>query len=243
MKHIIISIIISLMLSISLFAQTKSLAELKTQLTQIETEQQQIEILPSTMEKKSVGLAILYSALLPGMGELYAGNYGLGKYLTIADGVFWGVFAGLNIYGNQQEDNYRSFATSYGGANTDGKDDQFFADMADYVSVEQYNEAKKLERNFDALYNTETHYWEWNDNNQRREYRGMWSDSENAFNNVRFAVGALVLNRVVSVINAVRLVARHNKQVGEELNWNMSVGMDNNPNLPTSLQLNFHHKF
>ena len=34
--------------------------------------------------KKNLGLAILYSLLLPGMGELYTDAYSSGKYFTIA---------------------------------------------------------------------------------------------------------------------------------------------------------------
>jgi len=50
-------------------------------------------------KKKSNGLAILYSMILPGMGELYAGSYDSGIYFTIADGVLWGTYVGMNVYG------------------------------------------------------------------------------------------------------------------------------------------------
>ncbi len=39
--------------------------------------------------KKSVGLAAIYSLLLPGMGELYAEGFSSGKYFLIAEGVLW----------------------------------------------------------------------------------------------------------------------------------------------------------
>ncbi len=202
------------------------------------------KILPQDQtQKKNAGLAILYSLILPGMGELYAGDYSFGKYLTIADGVFWGFVAGFNIYGDWQKDNYRSFAQSRGGIDLNGKDEQYFADIADYVDVEQYNRIQELNRNFGDRYNIETHHWNWGDNTTRREYRNMWTSSEGAYNNVRFAVGALIVNRLVSAINAVRLVARHNKQVDEGMTWNMSVGIDNKPNLPTTLNLNFSTSF
>ena len=53
-----------------------------------------------TTEKKSVGLGIIYSLLLPGMGELYADAYNTGKYFTIADGVLWGTLIGMSAYSN-----------------------------------------------------------------------------------------------------------------------------------------------
>lgn len=189
-------------------------------------------------------VAIAYSLLLPGMGELYGGDYSLGKYLTIADAVFWGGVIGFNVYGSNQEDNYKSYAESIGGVNVSGKDGQYFADISEYVSIEQFNTEQEKYRDFENLYNEETHYWNWGDNKTRQEYRGMWSKSEGAYNNVRFAVGALVLNRVISAINAVRVVSAYNKKLNEEMSWNVSVGLKKySVNLPTSLNLNFNTTF
>lgn len=221
--------------------QTKSIAELKSQIN-VDITDQSIQQFQPQMEKKSAGLAILYSMLLPGMGELYAGDYSSGLYFTIADAVFWGGVAGFNIYGNWQEDNYKSFAQSNGGADVAGKDEDYFSNIGLYVDIHEYNEIQKLSRNFDEIYDVETHYWDWKSNDQRSEYRSMWTSSESAFNNVRFAVGALLVNRVVSVINAVRLVNAHNNKV-ENMEWNVSVGMTNYPNLPSSLNLNFSTSF
>ncbi|MBZ0180795.1 MAG: hypothetical protein K8F36_16035 [Melioribacteraceae bacterium] len=195
--------------------------------------------------KKSAGLAVLYSLLVPGMGELYAGDYSLGKYLTITEGVLWGTFAGFTIYGNQQATNYKSFAESYGSVNLDGKDDQFFATIGLYQNIEDYNNEKLLNREFDLVLNPETHYWKWQSQDQRKEYRNTWSDSEAAFDKIQFVVGAMILNRVVSAINAVRLVSAYNKNLeNEQLSWSLSVGMKKyHITLPTSLTLNFRSAF
>ncbi len=240
MKKFLVALI--LISSTQLFAQKQiSLFEVSNNLLLEQHENNNYKA-PKT-DKKSVGLAILYSLILPGMGELYAGDYSLGKYLTIADGVFWGFAAGFNIYGNWQKDNYQSYAATQAGVSLDGKDDLYFATIADYVDVEQYNRIQELNRDFGERYGVESHYWNWGDNTNRREYRNMWTSSESAYNNVRFAVGALIVNRLVSAINAVRLVARYNKNLDEEMSWNVSVGIDNKPNLPTSLNLNFNTSF
>lgn len=194
-------------------------------------------------EKKSPALAVLYSLLLPGMGELYANRYDTGKYFTIADGVLWGVFAGFNIYGNWQEKNYKSFAESKGGVSLNGKDSDYYANIGNYLSIDEYNAAMDLQGNFSKVYNTATQYWKWNSNDQRREYRNMWSLSEQAFNNERFAIGALILNRVISAINAVRLVNSHNKNLSQQVSWNLYFDVDNKPMLPQSISFNFVKSF
>lgn len=228
--------------------QTRSITELKQQIkNKIDLQDDMIAaqdnlLMQTANEKKSPGVAILYSLLLPGMGELYADGYGSGMYFTIADALAWGALAGMNIYGNWKEDSYRSFAVSQGGANLEGKDDKYFADLGNYPDIYEYNNEQKLNRNFEEMYDVETHYWKWESTEERREYRNLWSSSETAFNNVRFAVGALIVNRIVSAINAVRLVSAYNKRV-DEISWNLSVGMSNHQNLPTSLNLNFTTRF
>ncbi len=199
--------------------------------------------LPQTEGKKSPALAILYSVLLPGMGELYAGSYDKGYYFTIADGVLWGVFTGFTLYGNWKEDNYKSFAQSNGGVNNDGKDEEYYANIGVYLNIDDFNTAQELNRDFNQVYNTATHNWNWNSDAERKEYRNMWSSSEGAFNNVRFAVGALILNRIVSAINAVKLVSAHNKNLTEQIGWNVSFSVENIVTLPTSFNINFIKSF
>lgn len=195
-------------------------------------------------EKKSVGLGIIYSLLLPGMGELYADSYSSGKYFTIAEGVLWGTLIGMNAYSNWQEDNYKTYAASTAGVINDAyKDEEFYANIGDYTSVYTYNDQKALERNFDEMYDEETYFWKWNTTDERRTYRDMWNSSETASNNIRFVVGGLILNRVISAINAARLVSSYNSRIEEEVSWNFSVGFMNKPNLPTSLTFNIQKSF
>jgi len=72
-------------------------------------------------KKKNAGLAILYSLILPGMGELYADGYSSGKYFTIAEVSLWGAYWGVNQYANWNKDRYKSFAAALGSADVQGK--------------------------------------------------------------------------------------------------------------------------
>ncbi|MAT57078.1 MAG: hypothetical protein K8F60_14195 [Melioribacteraceae bacterium] len=225
-----------------LFAQSNQIFQLEQNID-VQLENNQVNLLEQPSGKKNAGLAILYSLILPGMGELYAENYESGKYFTIADGVIWGFVAGFNIYGNRQENNYKAFAESYGGVDNSGKDADFYANVANYTSVDLYNREQELNRNFEGVYNTQTHYWKWAGTDQRREFRELWSSSETAYNNVRFAVGALILNRVISIINAVRSVSKYNANLENQQSWNLSFDVSNKLNLPTTLNLNFSTRF
>jgi len=189
--------------------------------------------------KKSVGLGVVYSLLLPGMGELYADSYGSGKYFTIADGILWGTLIGMNVYTDWKTANYKSYAESKAGVDNTEKDATYYARIGEYNSLESYNNEKALERNFDEMYLNKSYSWEWNSIEERRTYRDIWSASEQTKNDIRFVVGGLILNRIASAINAARLVTSYNNSLEEEVSWNFSVGFANQPNLPTSLTFNF----
>jgi len=194
-------------------------------------------------DKKSPGLAIIYSLLLPGMGELYADSYSSGKYFTIAEGALWTTYIGFNSYGNWQKDNYKSFAASNGGVNNINKNSDYYANVGLFTSIKEYNDTKAFDRDFGAMYNQQQYYWNWT-GNDRKTYRDMWLSSEHSFNNLRFIVGGLILNRIVSAINAVRLVSRYNRNVdSEELGWNLSVGVSNQLYAPSGVTLNFQTQF
>ncbi|MCU7495201.1 MAG: hypothetical protein HF314_04900 [Ignavibacteria bacterium] len=239
-------IIALLFLTMPVLAQNSATESLLFQKNEITTEKAEKlpQILPDKPEKKSGMLAVLYSLILPGMGELYGGNYSSGKYFTIADGVIWGVFAGYNIYGNWQRNNYKAFAQSNGGVSPAGKDATYYANLGDYISQEEYNRRQGLDANFSGMYNGEQYYWNWASQSQRQEYRGMWESSEQAFNDVRFAVGALIVNRIISAFNAARIVRNYNKNIDTQTSWNLSMSLTPRMNvMPSTLNLNFQTTF
>ena len=238
-------LIIALLSSGILVAQTennKSILELKNSfnLTDDEYQINVVDVVNDyASEKKSVGLGIVYSLLLPGMGELYADAYNIGKYFTIADGILWGTFIGMEVYSNWQENNYQTYAASNAGVDNSEKDADYYSTIANYTSVFSYNEEKALERNYDEMLNPETSFWKWNSTAERQTYRDMWTSSEQTSNDIRFVVGGLILNRIASAVNAARLVTAYNNKLKEEVSWNFSVGLSNQQNLPTSLTFNF----
>ncbi len=67
--------------------------------------------------------------------------------------------------------------------------------------------------------------------------------SETAYNSTRFIVGALILNRVASVINAIRLVNKYNNNLKAELGWDVSFNYSNTFSEPDKLSMNFRTSF
>lgn len=243
MKSLVLVFLVSASVLFSQGVQKESLEILKYHFNQnIVLDEDEVILQKYKDGKKNNGLAILLSAVLPGMGELYADDYSTGKYFTIADGVLWGGLIGASAYAKNQEDNYRTFSETYGGVSLNGKDDKYFADISGYIDVYEFNHIQDLSRSND-IYNENTHYWKWGGQDQRREYRSLWKSSETAYNSTRFIVGALILNRIASVINAVRLVNRHNNNLKAELGWDVSFNYSNTFSEPDKLSMNFRTSF
>ena len=168
-------------------------------------------------QKKSVGLAAIYSLLLPGMGELYGGNFEAGKYFLMGEGVLWLTYTTFEVYGNSLRDDARSFASSRAGVNPPARDDQFYIDIGNYPSVAAYNEAQLRDRNPDRLYDPAAGYsWQWESEASRLSYRDQRIESENVYNNRRFVVGAILINHLASAIHAARGVVLRNKRINEQ---------------------------
>ncbi|MFA6977812.1 MAG: hypothetical protein WC209_00700 [Ignavibacteriaceae bacterium] len=197
------------------------------------------EFFVTSPAKKNIAVAILYSALLPGMGELYADNYESGKYFTITDVALYGVYFGVNTYGDWKKENYKSFAQTYGGVASIGKNDDYFATIGNYKNIDQYNDEKALEQRFTEMFDKNIMNWKWENETQRRQYRGMWLSSQRAYNNLQFVVGAMLVNRLVSIINAVRSVVAYNKNLQQQTSWNIYFDANPNPLSSKNFSLNF----
>ena len=167
-------------------------------------------------EKKSVALAAVYSLLLPGMGELYAGDYGTGKYFTIAEGALWIGWGGMQWYGNWLQNDAHAFAAQHAQVSPEGKDDQYFIDIGNFSNVYVYNEQVLRGRDAFGTYDpSSSYYWQWDVDANREQYRQLRVSSDEVFNNSRFVIAAIGVNHLLSAINAGRLAISHNKQIDE----------------------------
>jgi hypothetical protein len=234
--------VILFLITITIFPQgTKNILSLKEEMKHSITSGNSSSLpIQQEFSKKSVVLAIAYSLLLPGMGELYAGNYDVGKYFTIAEGAFWGTYIGVNQYSNWQKQRYHSFAASNGGVNLAGKSDDYFANIGIYTDVNEYNDFMSRGGEFGKMYDPQKGYWKWT-GSDRKAYRDMWTAGEQSHNSLRFVIGALLLNRVASAIVAARLTSSYNKNASQELGWNISAGMSDIATLPPGVVVNFQY--
>jgi len=169
---------------------------------------------PVAPAKKSQLTSIVYSLLLPGMGELYAGDFGNGRYFLGTEAALWLGYASYRQYGSWVQADSRAYASVHSGASVGGKDDQFFVNVSNFQDIYQYNDKKLQDRNPAAVYDPALgYYWSWDTDADRQHFRALRVSGAKIIDNSRFVIAAVVVNHIISAINAARLVRHYNKSL------------------------------
>jgi len=162
-------------------------------------------------EEKSGFLGVLYSMVLPGMGEMYAGRMDRGMYPLITEAGLWLGLIGVNTYGSWVRDDARTFARQHAGVDPAGKADEFWVHIENYRDLYDYNNQRLIERRLDELYPDEASFqWQWDSETSRKYYKDRRILSDEMSNAVSFFVLGMVANRIWSAIQAGVFVRRHN---------------------------------
>lgn len=195
------------------FNNGNKILELKSKLTSTNTTSSDPEINTSIAEsKKSPGLALLLSLILPGSGHYYLNRMDVGKYFLGADAACWLGFATLNIYGNSVNDDAISFSTQHAQVNTTNKDDNYYVNVGNYNNVYEYNNAQLTFGAYYNLYDVDQYYWNWDNVNNRNIYDSQRKSSERILNNRIIFGSLLIANRIVAGISAYLIAKKDPKK-------------------------------
>ncbi len=169
-------------------------------------------------KKKSVSAlkAGLFSAVLPGLGEYYVGDKNKARYYFSVEAVSWLGYIAFKTYSNMKKDDLINFAASNAGASLEGKNDNFLDMVGFYVSIDDYNSFGRV-FDTDRPYfedNTQNH-WRWQSFSDQSAYRSLKNRSREAKRKSEFMIGLIVLNRIVSVIDAIRSSKDANRTIDE----------------------------
>lgn len=173
---------------------------------------------------KSLFLGLGASALLPGMGELYLGEQKMVRPFVWVDAALWITAIGSYVIGNRYITSAHDYAVRHAGLNTNSKDVSLLNTVGDYRSRggvdgqnsspdmnEDYNQAmirsgKKIDDEFDSSI-----LWDWgsSDNPESTEHIDEYKERLSHYRISRIvfqaSIGALVLNRVISVLDVMRV--------------------------------------
>jgi len=168
-------------------------------------------------ERKSGSLAVLYSVILPGMGELYAGRFDRGMYPLVTEGALWLGLIGVNTYGTWVQDDARLFARQHAAFDPVGKSDEYYVHIENYKDIYDFNNQRLIERRLDEMYPDEAAWqWDWDSDENRAYYKDRRILSDKMHNAVSFFVLGMVANRIWSAIQSAMFVRRHNAALEQQ---------------------------
>jgi hypothetical protein len=161
--------------------------------------------------------AFFLSLAVPGAGEYYAGSKKAATVFFGAECTLWAVFGGFKSYGAAWEHDYRIYAAAHAGVvDPAGKGHDYYANIENYMTVVDYNDAKLQQRDLRALYPEGRGFdWKWDSIESRRRFEQMRIRSDRAMRNSTFVIGGIVLNHLISGIDAIRAARANGRSGGE----------------------------
>lgn len=185
--------------------------------------------------RKSVTKAMLLSLLLPGAGELYAGN-STGSHIFLGlEGSIWAGFFAFRTYGSWKKTDYKGYAALHAGVNLDSKTDDYFENITYYDTRDEYNQFARLYHGADATIYPENDFWNWSwdSEDSKGRFRDLRNQSKAAYRKALFMVGLAAVNRIVSVMDAARSVKKFNRKLSSEFSsinpTDLKFSLDANP--------------
>jgi len=184
------------------------------------------EIDPSESDGISTGRAVLYSLLIPGLGDYKAGNKTRAWVFFGIDAALWTTLIVSEVQGHQREDEYQQYALLFAGISQTGHSDDFYALLREYDNSDLYEADIKaegrvelwppdnpngqdpnvgyirLQQYFEQNRVADYEEWEWQSLANKVQFQETRSASKNAYRRSQYALAALAANRVVSAIFA-----------------------------------------
>ena len=149
---------------------------------------------------------VIKSFLVPGWGQNELGYKSRSKkYIYVEVGILLSLYTSSK-YSNEIKRNYIAYAAKHADVVTDGKDREYWVDIGNFNTLNDYNSEHLRNREVGELY-PQTKKWSWNwDTSKNRKYfesRRIQSDKMKLFST--FTIGGLFLNHFVSSIDALYL--------------------------------------
>jgi len=167
----------------------------------------------AAVQPKSAFVGAALSLLLPGLGEVYGGNFESGRYFLGAEVALLLGIGTQYLRGSSFESDYKVLARTNAGVSGD-KDEQFWRDISSFNSIDEFNAERLRNRDFGGLYNPQTHFWQWQSDTDRRQFRDLRIQSDKAYQSIYYLLAAMGINRILSMINAVRGINTFNEVNG-----------------------------
>jgi hypothetical protein len=151
--------------------------------------------------------AAALSLLLPGAGQFYNGDRSKALVFAGAEAAVWTGYFVFDRQGQGLEEDYREYAGFFAG--TDGEHtERYWRSVGRYLDSDDYNtdvlrQARAEGETATGLIGEED-AWFWSSERHRDNYKALRADATRAYDRRDFTILFAIVNRAVSVYDAVR---------------------------------------
>jgi hypothetical protein len=183
-----------------------------------------LPLVSQAQETRRGGSAFFKSLIVPGWGQLELGRKSAALTFFGTEVALVGGMLAMSSYGRAGRADYRSLAAAYAGV-VGNHDHDFYVDVGNWMSVDEYNERRLRDRQFDALYTSPEDRWYWDSEDHRGQMERARVRSDGAFNKIFYLIGGLAINHVASAIHAGRAQSKQQKHASILSPQGWSVGL------------------
>jgi len=178
------------------------------------------EVSNQTSYKAKPSLAMIANLVIPGTGHQYWGfkNRAFAFFATETFLIFGAIMT--EKYSNKLLNNSRTFAWMYAGTKcTRSIDDEYWRNIANenFMESRQFNDAVKLNREFDNYYLEPELQWNWIDEEYQKQYRDMRKEATRYHVASTFFLGSVLLNHLIAFIDVRIISKRYPAKIGYKL--------------------------
>lgn len=185
----------------------------------------------------SIYKAALFSALVPGLGEYYAGHHTRALVFGTAEAGIWMTYATFKVQEDLRGDRAIEFAVATAGALPNGNDDYYSA-MGLFLRADgpgQWNEfVRRRARDTGEVVGVEytgDAAWAWPSLDHFLRYRDLREGSLRAKDNATNMLAVAIVNRIASIVDVVQAV-RSDKSKREEDRFGLELQLGRTPGEP-----------
>jgi len=149
---------------------------------------------------------VIKSLIVPGWGQKTLGKPKRARFFNYLESGILLTIIGSSTFANIKRKNYIAFASKHAAISSSGKDHKYWVDIGNYKSIENYNNEHLRNREMDDLYPDDKKWsWDWDLESNRKKFEDKRIRTDQLELFATFGVGALIVNHLVSSIDALYL--------------------------------------
>ena len=142
------------------------------------------------------------SLLIPGLGELDLGSQKSSRFFMQTEAILFTSCWSAYKFAAVKEKEYIAYANEHAGAKNT-KDHRYWVDVGNYNSNEDFDEEHlRMRDSKEGQWSSSPWYWLGGEQH-RKKFEKMRIDSDKLYFTGRFIIGGIILNHIISGINAL----------------------------------------